>query len=228
MTRKRRTKRKKSSKKRKFKEAENDEDKKANTREKATICVKGLPWDTPDEEVKNFFKACGKIESIEQPKDSGGRSSGAAFVTFDNIAAALKAIEMDGQELGGRWLKITMAIQKPKPDGCTTVFIGNLSWSLDEYTVRQIFRECGDIKSVRFGENRKTGVFRGFGYVEFFDASCVDAAVELAGLDVMGRPIRVIYAEPPRPPRENSSGERREWRTRWRSSRPRWRWTRWG
>ena len=27
--------------------------------------------------------------------------------------------------------------------------------------------------------------------MEFFDASCVDAAVELAGLDVMGRPIRV-------------------------------------
>ena len=60
-----------------------------------------------------------------------------------------------------------------------------------QYTVGQTFRECGDIKSVRFGENQETGVFRGFGYVEFFDASCVDAAVELAGLDVMGRPIRV-------------------------------------
>lgn len=51
-------------------------------------------------------------------------------------------MQLDGQELGGRWLKIIMASDappdrgsgpsKPKPEGCTTVFIGNLSWSIDE------------------------------------------------------------------------------------------------
>ena len=50
------------------------------------------------------------------------------------LLGGVAAAQMDGQELGGRWLKITMAIQKPKPDGCTTVFIGNLSWPLDEVT----------------------------------------------------------------------------------------------
>lgn len=58
-------------------------------------------------------------------------------------------------------------------------------------TVRETFGECGDIKSVRFAEDRETGEFRGFGHVEFYDGSCVDAAMALANTDVMGRPIRV-------------------------------------
>ena len=58
-------------------------------------------------------------------------------------------------------------------------------------TVRQTFGECGDIKSVRFAEDRETGEFRGFGHVEFYDGAHVDAAMALANTDVMGRPIRV-------------------------------------
>lgn len=62
---------------------------------------------------------------------------------------------------------------------------------LHQDTVRETFAACGDIKSVRFSEDRETGEFRGFGHVEFYDGSCVDTAKELAGTDVMGRPIRV-------------------------------------
>lgn len=61
-------------------------------------------------------------------------------------------------------------------------------------TVRSTFGECGDIKSVRFAEDRETGEFRGFGHVEFYDGACVDAAMQLASTDVMGRPIRVSFA----------------------------------
>ena len=126
--------------------------------ENSKIYLRGLPWDTPDADVKDFFKACGKIVSVEQPKNPDGRSSGTAYVVFDSAAAAAKAVEMDGQELGGRWLKIMMSFEKPnharagepkvKPEGCTTVFIGNLSWSIDE--VRMVGRKSG-------GEGRWTG-----------------------------------------------------------------------
>lgn len=114
----------------------------AKSDENCKIYLKGLPWDTPDEDITAFFKACGKIESVDQPKNPDGRSSGTAYVVFDSAASAGKAVEMDGQEIGGRWLKIMMSFekpeharngeQKPKPEGCTTVFIGNLSWSIDE------------------------------------------------------------------------------------------------
>lgn len=58
-------------------------------------------------------------------------------------------------------------------------------------TVMSTFGDCGDIKRVRFAEDRETGEFRGFGHVEFYDTAAVDAAMELLNTDVMGRPIRV-------------------------------------
>lgn len=66
--------------------------------------------------------------------------------------------------------------------------------SFGQDTIRQTFGECGDIKSVRFAEDRETGEFRGFGHVEFYDGEHVDAAMKLANSDVMGRPIRVSVA----------------------------------
>ncbi|CAN0528355.1 unnamed protein product, partial [Scytosiphon promiscuus] len=48
----------------------------AKSEENSKIYLRGLPWDTPDEDVKDFFKACGKIVSVEQPKNPDGRSSG--------------------------------------------------------------------------------------------------------------------------------------------------------
>jgi nucleolin len=32
-----------------------------------------------------------------------------------------------------------------KPEGCTSVFIGNLSWNIDEDTIRQAFASCGEV-----------------------------------------------------------------------------------
>lgn len=36
----------------------------------------------------------------------------------------------------------------------TTVFVGNLPWSVGEEDIRGLFEECGEIKSVRIGEWR--------------------------------------------------------------------------
>lgn len=33
-----------------------------------------------------------------------------------------------------------------KPEGCTSVFIGNLSWNIDEDTIRQAFASCGEVR----------------------------------------------------------------------------------
>jgi RNA recognition motif-containing protein len=81
-----------------------------------------------------------------------------------------------------------------KQEGCTTVFVGNLSFHIDEDTLRQAFSSCGEIASIRFAEDRETGAFKGFGHIEFVESESTDAAVKMAGEDVMGRPIRVDYA----------------------------------
>ncbi len=110
---------------------------------------------------------------------------------------------MDGATFGERWLSIKLSTEKvkkswdgpsQKQEGCTTVFIGNLSWDVDEAAIRETFEGCGEIKEIRFSEDRETGRFKGFGHVEFVDTMSTDKAVALAGQDVAGRPIRVDFA----------------------------------
>merc|ERR1712183_1100727 len=61
--------------------------------------------------------------------------------------------------------------------------------------------ECGEISQVRFAEDRETGQFKGFGHIEFTDTQSTDEAVKMAGTEIMGRPVRVDYANS----RRNSS-----------------------
>ena len=111
-----------------------------------------------------------------------GRSTGTAYVKFASRAGLDAALELDGQLWPGteRWLKIQEGFEKKsnssngvKPEGCDTVFVGNLPWDVDEETMRSVFGEAGEISSVRFATN-EDGSFRGFGHVSFYDGNCTD------------------------------------------------------
>lgn len=126
-----------------------------------------------------------------------------AIITFSDAAGAAAAMEHNGADFGGRWLNIKYSTSKPitaarepsqKEEGCLTVFVGNLSFHIDEETVRDTFKDCGEITAVRFAEDKETGQFKGFGHVEFADTESTDKAVALAGTYVMDRALRVDYA----------------------------------
>jgi len=178
--------------------------------------VKGLPWLASEAEVRDFFKDCGTILSTECPMGEDGRSSGTAFVKFAKRSDLDAAIALDGQLWPGteRWLKIQEGADKPsrssfatevgeRPEGCDTVFVGNLPWDVEEEQMREIFSAAGEVSSVRFATGEDGG-FRGFGHVSFYDGNHVDAAVKLAGTQLNGRAIRVDFA-PPRN-RESAGG----------------------
>src|SRR6185295_17893528 len=84
-------------------------------------------------------------------------------------------------------------VPSEKPEGCDTVFVGNLPWSIDEDAMRSVFGSCGEIVNVRFATSQEDGSFKGFGHVQFADGASTDAAVALAGTEVQGRSIRVDY-----------------------------------
>jgi nucleolin len=168
------------------------------------IYVRGLPWRASEEEVREFFVACGKGPvSIELPLMDDGRSSGSAIIDFSSTDDAAAAIELNGNDFQGRWLSIKYSTPKAitgprepskKEAGCMTVFIGNLPWDVDEDTIREVFGECGEIASVRFSTDRETGDFKGYGHVEFTQTEATDKAVALAGTEIMGRAVRVDFA----------------------------------
>ncbi|EXJ88740.1 nucleolin [Capronia coronata CBS 617.96] len=75
------------------------------------------------------------------------------------------------------------------------LFVGNLSWNIDENWLRSEFEEFGELSGVRLMTDRETGRSKGFGYIEFVnaaDAAKAHAAKQGAELD--GRPLNVDFA----------------------------------
>lgn len=95
------------SKKRKREAQDDGED--STKKEKQPLCIRvfGMAYDSKEEDIREMFQHCGKIQSISFPIfEDSGRSKGYCGVWFSSPKAVAKAIELDGQELHGRWLSI--------------------------------------------------------------------------------------------------------------------------
>lgn len=184
------------------------------------LFIGNLSFDIDDDGIKAFFKDCGEIVDVFWLKDRDtDRFKGCGFVTFDSVDAACKAVEMNGQELMGREIRIDFAKPRPggnkpkksrearplseKPDGCLTVFCGNLSFDIDDTKMQEFATAagCGEIAHIRWLTDRDSGDFKGCGFIEFNDTADVDKFVLKNGADCMGRNIRCDYAKP-RAPRD--------------------------
>ena len=82
------------------------------------------------------------------------------------------------------------------------VYVGNLSFSATEDQVRGLFEEYGEIQSIAMINDRDTGRFRGFAFVEMEDSAANAAIKALNGKEVDGRELSVNEARP----REERSG----------------------
>lgn len=76
------------------------------------------------------------------------------------------------------------------------VYVGNLSFQATEADVRELFEEFGEVESIAWINDRDTGRFRGFCFIEM-DNAAADAAIEaLDGKEIGGRNLRVNEARP--------------------------------
>lgn len=86
------------------------------------------------------------------------------------------------------------------------IYVGNLSYSSTEDSLRQLFESYGTVDTVSIITDRNTGRSRGFGFVEMPNDDEAQAAIsELDNKDFDGRPLRVNQARPraERAPRNN-------------------------
>jgi RNA recognition motif-containing protein len=81
------------------------------------------------------------------------------------------------------------------------LYVGNLSWSVTEDDVRDLFSTVCDTRSVKLITDRETGRSRGFAFVELDDDDSASAISALNGQDLQGRQLRISEAED-RKPRE--------------------------
>lgn len=76
------------------------------------------------------------------------------------------------------------------------LFVGNLDYTAVKEDLMNIFSPYGSVASVSVAMDRETGKPRGFGFVEYLEAShAKDAMVGADGTELHGRNIRVSEAK---------------------------------
>ncbi|KAJ4402945.1 nuclear localization sequence binding protein [Didymella pomorum] len=101
-------------------------------------------------------------------------------------------------------------------EGIKNLFVGSLSWNVDEDWLRREFESFGNIIGCRVISDRETGRSKGFGYVEFDDAgAAAKAQKEMMGYELDGRALNVDFSTPREKPanktfdRANKFGDKR-------------------
>ena len=80
------------------------------------------------------------------------------------------------------------------------LYVGNLSFSIDETSLQAMFSEVGTVTSAKIITDRDTGRSKGFGFVEMSSPSEAKAAIEkMNGQEVEGRALTVNEARPQEP-----------------------------
>ena len=82
------------------------------------IYVGNLPFSATEESVRTLFAQYGPVESVALINDrETGRPRGFGFVEMSKADAAKAIQSLNGQDMGGRPLKVNEAQDKPRSGG---------------------------------------------------------------------------------------------------------------
>jgi RNA recognition motif-containing protein len=79
---------------------------------------------------------------------------------------------------------------------CVEIYVGNLSYDMNESQMRKEFERFGTVKSARVITHRFNHRSKGFGFVEMPNRSEAEAAIDaLNNREIMGRKLRINEAK---------------------------------
>lgn len=115
-----------------------------------------------------------------------------AYVVFKDEDGVSKALERNGTEIEKDFhIRVDRVTDDSAHDHKRSVFVGNLSFEINELAFRRHFEGCGTVEAVRLVRDQNSGLGKGFGYVLFESTDSVQLALELDGTKLEGRSIRV-------------------------------------
>ncbi len=79
------------------------------------------------------------------------------------------------------------------------IYVGNLTYSMTEDSLRELFAPFGEVTSTKIIKDRLTDRSRGFGFVEMENKDEAESAIQkIDGTEVEGRNMKVNLARPRR------------------------------
>jgi RNA recognition motif-containing protein len=92
------------------------------------------------------------------------------------------------------------------------IYVGNLSWEVNEDELKEAFEAHGQVASVNIITDKYTGRSRGFGFVEMSVDDEARAAIEaLNNTELKGRNMNVNEARPRAEGSRGGGGRGRSW-----------------
>ncbi|MFI0436006.1 MAG: RNA recognition motif domain-containing protein [Parachlamydiaceae bacterium] len=79
------------------------------------------------------------------------------------------------------------------------LFVSNIEFNTSEKQLKESFEDFGVVDSIKLINDKESGKFRGFGFVEMADSDAKRAIKGLDGTDFKGRPLRVNEAQEKQP-----------------------------
>ena len=77
-----------------------------------------------------------------------------------------------------------------------TLYVGNLPWETKAEELEQIFREFGEVKTVRIIMDQQSGRSKGYGFIEMPQEAAQVALERIHGQRLRGRNLVVSPAKP--------------------------------
>jgi nucleolin len=101
------------------------------------------------------------------------------------------------------------AREDDEQEASATLFVGGMSWNIDNDWLRSEFEAHGEVSSARVITDRDTGRSKGIGFVEFPTVEAATAALEkMNGAEVDGRALLVKFAETRKPVQDRGAQAR--------------------
>jgi len=162
--------------------------------EQLTVFIGGIPWSCSEDTLQKDFAECGEIEQLRMPMNDEGRPRGIAFIKYTNKAGVDAALKFDGDDYGGRTLRVSIAGAKGSGKGEKgkgdkgkgkgnpefEIFVRNLGSDAQDETVKAAFAECGDVESMRMPRWDDGGA-KGIAFICFKTKDAFEKALEMDG-----------------------------------------------
>lgn len=158
------------------------------------VFIKNLDKSIDNKALYDTFSTFGNILSCKIMIDETGNSKGYGFVHFETQEAADKAIDsVNNMLLNNKKVFVGQFLSKNQRNDAeggpyrkfTNVFVKNFADQLDDDRLREMFEKYGDITSAVIARDYE-GKSKGFGFVNFKETHCAEAAVKEMNEQVIG------------------------------------------
>lgn len=171
-------------------------------RENTSAMVTNLPSDVTATALKKYFREYGHINHLNIQKEADGSLS--ALIEFSSTEDVQSALLRDNKYFGQSQIHV-------KPGTGLTLYLSNYPPTADDAYMRDLFKDCGDIFTIRW-PSLKYNTHRRFCYVSFRDADAAYKATQKDGKVLEGKfKLQCKYSDPAhKKHREGAVAEGRE------------------